>query len=227
MIEQLKEIMSEESESSDNNGTNSSESVYNIIGNNTNTNTNIKNLQNQKSQKKNENNEKKQNKKRVQDDEKYLYNFNNKYINIETHNVQGFNVESKQWEFFEEYKDNEIDIIGLTETKLSSKKSRYIMTNNKYYKSWWTGLENSNNTGGVGIAIRRGLHLHVVNVISKMGRLILIDLCFKGTEKMRIINVYINSNETEKIQREELVNISQNLIQEAKRHNFRIIIMGI
>ena len=130
MIEQLKEIMSEESESSDNNGIIAPKLVQNIKANNT----NIKNLQNQKSQK-NGNNEKTQIKKRVQDEEKYLYNFNNKYINIDTHNVQGFNVESKQWEFFEEYKDKEIDIIGLTETKLSLKKSRYIMTNNKYYKS--------------------------------------------------------------------------------------------
>src|SRR5215475_3568375 len=40
-------------------------------------------------------------------------------INIGTHNVMGFNQEYKQRESFDEYKDLDLDIIGLSETKLN------------------------------------------------------------------------------------------------------------
>src|SRR5436190_10780018 len=68
-------------------------------------------------------------------------NINNKgnYINIGTHNVRGFNLETKQAEFFDEYTNLNLDIIGFTETKLTEKQSRYTQINNKKYKSWWTG----------------------------------------------------------------------------------------
>ena len=67
------------------------------------------------------------------------------------------------------------------------------MTDNKYYKSWWTGSSTNNKTEGVGIAIKLGLHNHVVKVLSKMGRLILVDLKFKGKSTLRIIVTYIHS----------------------------------
>ena len=65
-------------------------------------------------------------------------NINNKgnYINIGTHNVRGFNLETKQAEFFDEYTNLNLDIIGFTETKLTEKQSGYTQTNNKKYKSW-------------------------------------------------------------------------------------------
>jgi len=154
------------------------------------------------------------------------YDFNNKYIKIGTHNVQGFNKESKQYEFMDEYKDNDLDIIGFTETKLSLKNSKYVQNNNQYYKSWWTGIENNNHTGGVGIAVKMGLHLHVANVISRKGRLISLDLNFKGTDRIRIINIYINCNEREKSERESLIDDLKDLLIEGKKNNYRIIIMG-
>ena len=43
-----------------------------------------------------------------------------------------------------------------------------------------------------------GLHLHVANILSRKGRLISLDLNFKETDRIRIINVYINCNEKEK-----------------------------
>ena len=47
----------------------------------------------------------------------------------------------------------------------------------------------------MGIAIKLGLHNHVVKVLSLMGRLILVDLKFKGKSTLRIIVTYTHSNE--------------------------------
>ena len=66
-------------------------------------------------------------------------NINYTYLKIGTHNVRGFNLEFKQREFFDEYNNLNLDIIGITETKLSNTQSKYTMNNNKHYKSWWTG----------------------------------------------------------------------------------------
>ena len=88
------------------------------------------------------------------------------------------------------------------------------------------GLENNSYMGGVGIAVKMGLHLHVANILSRKGRLISLDLNFKGTDRIRIINVYINCNEKEKEERESLIDDLKDLLVEAKKNNYRIIIMG-
>ena len=60
----------------------------------------------------------------IQEDDLIINNhfFNNKFLKISTHNVTGFNLETKQREFFNIYKDLNIDIIGITETKIEEKK---------------------------------------------------------------------------------------------------------
>ena len=80
--------------------------------------------------------------------------------------------------------------------------------------------------GSVGILIKDGLDRHVTNIIRKKGRLISCDLKFKGTNPTRIINIYVNCNDKEKKEREELLNDLQDLITEATRKNYFIIIMG-
>ena len=60
---------------------------------------------------------------------KYNYSINNNnilkdnisYINIGTHNVRGFHNRGKQRIFMDAYKEYNLDIIGITETKLLSK----------------------------------------------------------------------------------------------------------
>src|SRR3954454_7318291 len=154
------------------------------------------------------------------------FNYKSKYIKIGTHNVRGFNLETKQREMFDEYKHLDIDIIGITETKLSEKQGKNTLNNKKIFKSWWTGNQEKSKTGGVGIAVKTGLDKHVANVIKKLGRLISIDLNFKGSAKTRIINLYINCNEKDKQEREQLINELIKLIDEAKRKNYNLIVMG-
>ena len=139
----------------------------------------------------------------------------NSHLNIGTYNVMGFNLETKQRKMFDEYKYLDLDIIGLTETKLNENNSK--ITSLKYlkgYKTWWTGLQDTNYTGGVGIAIKQELEMYVTTVIKKLGRIISIDLNFKGTNKTRIINTYINSNGKEKTERENVIKELNFLIKE-------------
>ena len=120
----------------------------------------------------------------------------------------------------------DIDIIGLTETKINEKQSKITLNNKKNYKSWWTGLNDNSYTGGVGIAVKTGLDKHVTNVIKRLGRLISIDLYFKGKRITRVINIYINANKKDKAERENLIDELIILIKEAQNRNFNIIVMG-
>ena len=56
------------------------------------------------------------------------------YINIGTHNVRGFTEQFKQDEMFREYERLNIDIIGITETKLNEKQSKTTQKNQKIIK---------------------------------------------------------------------------------------------
>src|ERR1044071_2999493 len=148
------------------------------------------------------------------------------YINIGTHNVRGFHNRGKQRIFMDAYKEYNLDIVGITETKLPSKQSKNVLIDNKYYKSWWTGLPDNNYTGGVGIAIKKGLHQYVHKVTSKLGRLIIIDLKFRGKINLKLINIYVNSNDTERIERDNLLKELNKSITEANINKSHLIIMG-
>src|ERR1043166_8406442 len=100
------------------------------------------------------------------------------------------------------------------------------MTDNKYYKSWWTGSLTSNKTAGMGIAIKLGLHNHVIKVLSLMGRLILVDLKFKGKLTLRIIVTYIHSNEQDAKDRKKLIDEIERLIKEANNKKYNVILLG-
>ena len=75
-------------------------------------------------------------------DNNFSFNNSNNYMNIDdfiinigTHNVRGFNVGTKRRLFFDAYYEYGLDIIGITETKILESQSKFIMTDNKYYKS--------------------------------------------------------------------------------------------
>ena len=78
----------------------------------------------------------------------------------------------------------------------------------------------------MGIAVKCDLDKHVTNIIRRNGRIISIDLRFKGANSTRIINIYINCNEQEKTKREKLLDELQILIKEAEIKQFQIIVMG-
>ena len=58
-------------------------------------------------------------------------------FNIVTHNVQGLNSYTKQLQIIDTMNTNNIDIMGLAETKLSPNASTFIYKKNPKYKGKW------------------------------------------------------------------------------------------
>src|SRR5215471_5897106 len=98
-----------------------------------------------------------------------INNNNKQFINIGTQNIKGFNSEEK-WNYFFTFYKNELnlDIIGLTETKLKKSKDKFIGLSNqidnkayfKDYQTWWSGAETHFMDAGVGLAIKKNIAQH-------------------------------------------------------------------
>src|SRR5438105_4990153 len=72
-------------------------------------------------------------------------------INIATHNIQGMNDTNKQIQIIEEIKNNEIHIIGLSETNLNHNIAKYIYKNNSNYLAWFSRSENDIRGSGMAL----------------------------------------------------------------------------
>ena len=99
------------------------------------------------------------------------------FLKIAIHNVRGFNNETKQKIFRTFYKENKIDIIGITETKLNKNNGKICMNNIESYKTWWESANNNSLGAGVGIMVKNELSKHIYKVHKSKGRLIAILLC--------------------------------------------------
>ena len=148
------------------------------------------------------------------------------FLKIATHNVRGFNNETKQKLFRTFYKEHKIDIIGITETKLNRNNSKICMNNIESYKTWWESAEDNPISAGVGIMVKNDLSKYIHKVHKNKGRLIAINMKFKGHSDIRIINVYIESNDAKKEERKETVKILLDWIHQGKKENKKLIVMG-
>src|SRR5436189_5165115 len=79
------------------------------------------------------------------------------FLKIATHNVRGFNNETKQKLFRTFYKEHKIDIIGITETKLNRNNSKICMNNIESYKTCWESAEDNHIGTAVGIMIKNDI----------------------------------------------------------------------
>ena len=61
--------------------------------------------------------------------------YTKRFLKIVTYNVRGFNNETKQKIFRTFYKENKINIIGITETKLNKNNGKICMNNIESYKT--------------------------------------------------------------------------------------------
>ncbi|CAJ0834513.1 9339_t:CDS:2 [Entrophospora sp. SA101] len=123
-------------------------------------------------------------------------------------------------------KDNQMDIIGISETKLNRNNSKHCMRKCNTFQSFWSSHPDQPNSAGVGLLISKSLARHIVKIEKYQGRIIYADLYFKGKKKLRIIQVYINSNTNKK---QERITTSKQVIkycQEALNKNFFTIVMG-
>ena len=74
------------------------------------------------------------------------------------------------------------------------------MNNIESYKTQWKSANNNSLGAEVGIMVKNELSKHIYKVHKSKGRLIAIDMKFKGHSDVRIINIYMKSNDAKKEQ---------------------------
>src|ERR1043165_7091167 len=151
---------------------NSQNNNNNNVSRNTGTNYHNKiNNNNKNKNKKNENNEKNDNNNNNKNN-----NNNNVPFRILTHNVQGLNSSAKQAQLIISMKQNDIAIMGLSETKIHNKNSKFIYRNDTDYDAFFDNSSSKPNGAGVGIVISKQYSKHIHKIESFKGRLISVDM---------------------------------------------------
>ena len=126
-------------------------------------------------------------------------------LNIAAHNINGLKRNNQKMETLYKWLiDNEIDIIGLSETNISSKEGFFITRNMKEYKSFWANSNPEKKKGsGVGILINKHWEKHLRGIDRTNKNMITANFLFKQLEIV-IIMLYMppnNREECKKIQR--------------------------
>jgi exonuclease III len=157
-----------------------------------------------------------------------------KPFKIVTQNIRGFSDHAKQLEWVQACIEEDVDVIGLTETKLlqsSCKSLNYAISFQKFensevsYKSWWSTSDQSKGSG-VGVMIKSDLAKHVYKIECWKGYAICIDLAFKRGIKMRIMVIYYPATYKKNSIRVKLTNWCNDKIIRDLNPNFYQVIMG-
>ena len=159
--------------------------------NSTTNNINLNSIKNKKPKKINDKsrvNNERNNKQRFTDVENIK---NKKHFNVGTLNVRGLNKMAKQQQLLNYMNLYNIDILGVQETSIPQRQSKYTCMSTKY-DCYFTNDER-NLGSGVGIIINKSISRYVHRVRKYKGRLIILELILKNNTKVKIINTYIPS----------------------------------
>src|SRR5215470_4765506 len=113
---------------------------------------------------------------------------------IATLNVRGLNTKAKQALLIDYIKDNNIQILGVSETNLNEKASRLIYDRNRIYHAYFAATDEQPRGAGVGIIITKQYNKYVRKSNSYQGRAVYIDLYIRGKQNIRIIQTYVHAN---------------------------------
>src|SRR3954465_14651413 len=89
---------------------------------------------------------------------------------------------------------NNIDILGLSETKLTNRSSKYIYKNNSEYITYFNNKDEYTMGSEVSLIFSKEYANYIHHVQEYKERIIYADLFFKGQFKLRIIQVYLHAN---------------------------------
>ena len=143
-------------------------------------------------------------------------------VTISTHNVRGINKITKQDNILEEMKERNIDILGISETKLAHTTTNFVFNNNSNYKCFTSSSENKNRNNRVALIITKELEKHVERVTRLEGHIIAIHMLFKEN-KLCIIQVYLPNDKSESIKYQKAL---RKIIGEKIKIKTKIIVMG-
>src|SRR5947209_2372924 len=83
---------------------------------------------------------------------------------LATNNIRGFCELTKQTQLINFIESNNIDIMSISETKLTSRTAEFILKNHDDYLSWWN-CDNLNQASfGVGLIIKKHIAQYVQSV---------------------------------------------------------------
>ena len=116
--------------------------------------------------------------------------------------------------------------MGLSETKLTSQASSRVYKSSSAYQSWWSCLDSSPLSAGVGLIMKKEVAKYVQSVHGYKGRVISANLYLKGHFKMKIIQVYIQAHSRDCAARMDIDNHILNLVIKGHHDGFRVVLMG-
>ena len=116
-------------------------------------------------------------------------------ISIASHNIISFTDYTKQLQIINESLYNNIDILGLLETNLISKQSKYVkkellLKYNLYFNSSTKKCKET----GIAILLKPTLNAHVIRSKGNNRRYIYVDLVFKKRITIRLFQIYLHAN---------------------------------
>ena len=111
----------------------------------------------------------------------------NRPVRFLTQNIQGLNNTAKQLQLLNELALSDIQFLGLAETKLLHKQSKYIYKNNPHYNAYFNNDSPTSNGSGVGLLVAKPYAKFIHKVTGYKGRVIYADLYLKGKTKLRIV----------------------------------------
>jgi exonuclease III len=143
---------------------------------------------------------------------------NSPIFKIATNNVRGLNETIKQLQIINYMKIQSINIMGLSETRLTSNTADLLYRNEKSYRAWWncdSDQERSRNFTGVGLLLDSTYAKYVQKVQGYKGHVIHAHLFLRALYKLCIIQVYIHANDTDKQDKLDVYNYIKKVVNEA------------
>src|ERR1044072_8881508 len=116
-------------------------------------------------------------------------------IFIASHNIISFTDYTKRLQIINESLSNNIDILGLSETNLTSKQSKFVKKELlPKYNSYFSSSTNKYKGTGIAILLKPTLNAHVIHSKRNNGRYIYVDLTFKRHVTIRLFQIYLHAN---------------------------------
>src|ERR1043166_10172331 len=116
-------------------------------------------------------------------------------ISIASNNVISFTDYTKRLQIIHESLHNNIDILGLSETNLTSKQSKFVKKEIlSTYNSYFSSSPNKCKGTGVAILLKPTLNAHVTHSKGSKGRYIYVDLVFRKRVTIRVFQVCLHAN---------------------------------
>ena len=154
---------------------------------------------------------------------KQQIDFKNNTFKLGMHNIRGINKTVDQNNLLQEIKDEKIDILGLSETKLTQEVADFTFKNQDNYKVFHSCNNDQPYGSGVSILVHKKLERNIYRVERIEGYVLTINFLFKGKKRLCLIQVYLPNDQ--KRSKEVQKQIKKH-IREGKLNDANIVVMG-